>query len=162
MDCLACFDLKAIFELFLSIFGKNTKKYKNIRNFIKKQKKNFFFWKIPPPNPFLKFWNFPRFDFYSTIGALWAFLKKNGNITFSLKMICSPLHIVLTIPHHLNCPHTPLNPLFQCLIEYILKMTIFQKGVRGGGIFQKKKIFLFFFMKFLIFLYSSVFFPKNA
>ena len=90
----------------------------------KKNKKKFFFEKTPP-NPFLKFWNFPRFDFYSTIGALWAFLKKNGNITFSLKMICSPLHIVLTIPHHLNCPHTPLNPLFQCLIEYILKIVIF-------------------------------------
>ena len=30
-------------------------------------------------------------------------------------------HFNTDTPPCLNCPHTPLNPLFQCLIEYILK-----------------------------------------
>ena len=45
MDCLACFDLKAIFELFWSIFGNHTKNTKLLKKFIKKNK----FEKSPPP-----------------------------------------------------------------------------------------------------------------
>jgi len=43
MDCLACFDLKAIFELFLSIFGKNTTNTKILEISWKNKKKYFFF-----------------------------------------------------------------------------------------------------------------------
>ena len=64
MDCLACFDLKAIFELFLSTFGKITSKYKNIRKFMNKKK----ILKNPPPHQ-------AKFRQYS---PFWAIRLKRG------------------------------------------------------------------------------------
>ena len=70
-------------------FWEKYQKYKNIRNFMKKQKK-IFFWKIPPLTPF---WNFeisPDLTFIRPLEHFEPSWKKNGTITFSLKMIPSP------------------------------------------------------------------------
>ena len=58
MDCLACFDLKAIFDVFLSIFVEHTDKYKNIKFH------DFFLEKSPLLKPLSEILKFPHFDFY--------------------------------------------------------------------------------------------------
>ena len=60
MDCLACFDLKAIFEVFLSIFGKNTKKKQKSQKFHEETKTIFFLFFHEISNIFVFLVFFPK------------------------------------------------------------------------------------------------------